>query len=448
MTSNGVISGVSKELQSLGDPSGRQDSQYWDEWFNIVCTQQNHRNFEWYCTPDEVLRVIQHHLQHQVLAINGSGDRNLSKINDEYAMIHPGSGTSILPITLGNVFPNSRQVVVDISKVAISEMQSIHDTERGKCIDSQSEQKLSHRPIDYVVTDLLVDQTNTVETNPTTFLDLTFDCWIDKGFVDAIFSDKNDSMNKEQSKRLFQEANRTLKRTGFMITITLAEEHSLQIIIDNWLSSNIWQSTLHIWELKPTSGDMPPFAFVIKKMGERTEHGDGTLTLQFHTNETLDMIMTFSDRTTIMKKIQEIISDSRQRFSLSQAERKNLEATTPKLLATIEVKTNDAETDLISIGNAIQDIQWKVNADGKSINVQWQSFTNMEGGEEMCNIVPIGYGISKLQLRCIIGNDDLEELVGSIEEWDTDVVQSVDIDWSNTVPVCNIDDILRNQQLY
>lgn len=450
MTSNGAMHDVQKELQMLGDPSGRQDGQYWDEWFDIVCTKQNHRSFEWYCSPDEVLRVVQHHLQHQV-TINGKGDRSISTNDNEYAMIHPGSGTSILPITLRQTFPQSRQVIVDISKVAITEMKSIHDNEQEKCTDLQPVGKLSLRPIEYIVTDLLVDTTNTAETNLTTFLASTFDCWIDKGFVDAIFSDKHETRNQDQSKQLFQEANRILKNTtGYMITITLAEEHSLQIILDNWLSSNIWQSTLHIWELQPTSGNMPPFAFVIKKQEGYTEHGGGMLTMNFHPNETtaLDVVTTFSDRTAIMGLIQEVVSNSRQRFALLQAERKNVETTVPKLLATIEVKTYDAEADLVSIGKTIQDIQWTVNGDGRSINVQWQSFTNIKEGEEMCNVVPIGYGISKLQLRCLIENDDLEELAASIEEWDADVVQSVDIDWSNTVPICNLDDVLRNQHLY
>ena len=127
-----------------------------------------------------------------------------------------------------------------------------------------------------------------------------------------------------------------------------------------------------------------------------------------------------------------------------QAETKNAESSVPKLLATIDIKTYEAETDLVTIGRVIQNISWDVNS--RSIKMQWQPFTRTDGEEEWFNIVPIGYGISKLQLRCIIDNDDLDELVASIEEWDTDVVQSVDVDWSNTVPMCNLDNILRRQR--
>ena len=441
MTSNLALCDVSNELQSLGDPSGRQDSQYWDEWFDIVCRKQNHRSFEWYCASDEVLRVIQYHLQDQV-PLNVTDDDQNFRLHNEYAMIHPGSGTSVLPTVLSNIFPRSRQVVVDISKVAIIEMQSIHLTEQEKFSATRNEGEIPHRPLEYVETDLLNDSTTS-----TTFLDSTFDCWIDKGFVDAIFSDKNESKNKIQSDRLFEEANRILKSTiGFMITITLAEEHSLQIIVNNWLLSNHWQPILHIWELQPASGDLPPYAFVLKKSSGCDDGNNGKLKVKFHPMENagIDVETTFSDRTATMEQIREIIVDSRMRFSSMQAEMKNAESSVPKLLATIDIKTYEAETDLVTIGRAIQNISWNVN--NRSIKMQWQPFTRTDGEEEWFNIVPIGYGISKLQLRCIIDNDDLDELVASIEEWDTDVVQSVDVDWSNTVPMCNLDNILRRQR--
>jgi translation elongation factor EF-1beta len=440
MDSNLAYGGdVSRELQTLGDPSGRQDSHYWDEWFDIVCRKQNHRTFEWYCSADEVLRVIRYHLQHQLPA-NYTGDHDDSILLNEYVMIHPGSGTSILPITLSNVFRKSRQVVVDISEVAIIEIQSIHESEQNKTFLSQTEKDTLHRPIDYIVSDLLNDSTDTSAN----FGDSTFDCWIDKGFVDAIFSDKNESTNEMQSKRLFQEANRILKgTTGFMITISIGEEHSLQIIISNWLRSNFWEPVIHIWELQPISGNMPPFAFVFHKLNTGSNNVDGRLTIQFHPikNTGVDIETEFSNATEIMERIHEIVIAARKQFSLSLTQRKSIENTSPRLLATIDIKPFDAEIDLIALGKTIQDQPW--SGGNKSIQVQWQSFSDANGEEEWLNIVPIGYGISKLQLRCIVNSDDLDELVSSIEAWDTDVVQSVDVDWSQTVPISSLDHILR-----
>ena len=457
MASNESSFDVSSELQSLGDPSGRRDSRYWDAWFDIVCRKQNHTRaapsttvrrgstFEWYCTPDEVIRVVKHHFQHQT-SVNDTVDSNNSKstINEECAMIHPGSGTSALPIALSKLFPKSRQVVVDISRVAVAEIQRFHDEEREAYGTVQLKVEPSGE-VEYVVADLLISgNANPGATNSTAFLDSTFDFWIDKGFIDAIFSE-NGSMNELQSKQLFQEANRILKsNAGFVVIITLAEEHSLQIIIDNWLSSKSWQTSLHIWELQPTSGHLPPFAFVFKKSDHNVD--DDRLTLHFHPRDctAAGTETNCSDRAATMDRIHEVVLDSRRRFSSSLAEVKKAESTLPKVMATIEVKTYDAETDLVSIGQTIQDAHWYVN--DRSIDVHWQPFTNTDGEEKLYNIVPIGYGISKLQLQCIVENSDLEELVASIEERNDDVVQSVDIDWSKTIPLSNLDKIMRRQR--
>ena len=143
-----------------------------------------------------------------------------------------------------------------------------------------------------------------------------------------------------------------------------------------------------------------------------------------------------------IEQIHEIVFASRKRFTLLLEEQKNAESTVPRLLATIDIKTYDAETDLITMGRTIQNVPWNINGNGRSIQVQWQPFTNTDGEEEWLNIVPIGFGISKLQMRCVIDNDDLDELVLLIAEWDTDTVQSVDVDWTQTVPMCSLDNVL------
>jgi translation elongation factor EF-1beta len=417
-------SNVAEDLQNLGDPSGRQDGPYWDDWFDIV-GRQSRRSFEWYCTAEEVLRVVQYHL-----SVQGDG-----AIKERNAMIHPGSGTSLVPVVLKNTFPLSRQVVVDISEVAISEIQSIH-AEQLQLSHESTVGMAQGQPIEYVVMDLL-QGCNADDT----FEAASFDGWIDKGFVDAIFSDHDEAQNLRQSAQLFDKAKRLLRPgMGFAMIVSLAEDHSLRVLVENWLTVNGWDSVLHIWELEPISGELPPFAFCMTRLDTDSDREDDTRRrVDFHridrSSTVEETMLNIHDE---LDQIRAIIALSRERFRQTREESNNA----PIICATMEIKPCDADVDWDKVGNLLCDSTWTVNSGPPRIlDPQWQPNID-EDGMKCGKIVPIGFGITKLQLQCVIRSDDLDDLVALIEEWDTDVIQSVDVDWSNTYPVGNIGGIV------
>lgn len=489
-------SSVAKELHLLGDPSGRQDGSYWDGWFDAVCRRQDHRSFEWYCSSDEVLRVVTHHLLSFVTPSADDCDRQQQQQQQHYTMIHPGSGTSLVPVKLREAFPGSQHVVVDISSVAIDEMRGIHEQQHHA--DDSGAQVLLLRPIEYVVTDLLKngalleasgddgdDDDDNGQVTPVVepFQASTFDCWIDKGFVDAIFSKEKKQENREKSARLFQEACRILKpATGFALVVSLAEDHSLQILIENWLSNDdcndnddtgyYWQPTLHAWELEPISGDLPPFAFVLtKNIAGTTTNGEAcgrigsdcdssnstdgesnsrSLRLVWHHRRMMDTAGHSEERAlgkdAALMEIQECIAASRRRFSEARANQAAKTTSVRTVMATLEVKPCDDQVDLVALGETLRSEEWIV-ADAaderRKLRPQWRPFSDGDHSEPF-RIAPIGFGISKLVLKCVIPSDDLDDLVALIEEWNDDLIQSVDVDWQNTVPLGDISDLLQH----
>ena len=141
--------------------------------------------------------------------------------------------------------------------------------------------------------------------------------------------------------------------------------------------------------------------------------------------------------------IQEYIASSRQRFSAARP-KEDSHTTVRKVLATLEVKPCDAEVDLVALGHRIRSEVWAVDSGGERRNLRpmWQPFSDGDSSE-LYSIVPIGFGISKLLLKCVLPSDDLDDLAALIAEWDEDLVQSVDIDWQNTIPVGDVSGLLQ-----
>ena len=139
------------------------------------------------------------------------------------------------------------------------------------------------------------------------------------------------------------------------------------------------------------------------------------------------------------------VAGSREAFSLSQKSKEKSNAIR-KVMVTLELKPFDAETDLKLLGKAVRASTWQTidHESERMLCPLWQPV----GGDEtvMESIIPIGYGISKLILKCIIPSDDVDYLVSAIEDWEGDGelegVQSVDVDWANTIPIGNAQELL------
>jgi translation elongation factor EF-1beta len=411
---------IGDALQILGDPSGRQDSDYWNAWFKAVCLNPEHRVFEWYCSTNEVIRVLSNYI----------GDANI--LSDRHRIMHPGSGTSLLPVRLSQIYPY-RNVVVDVSEVAIDEMKQLHRMQFEGV-----NQGTKAASVEYRVANLLEPALD-FEAN-------SFHFWIDKGFVDAVFSKEGKEVNRSQEDHLFLEINRVLtSEGGTALIVSLAEDHSLQLIVNNWLRECIaWKDRLDVWELTPVSGDMPPFCFVLAKAsGNAAKNGRRVNFHYIHSKSPEEIYV--NDAEEGIAKIGFHISQSRAAFAQRLSSPNKPKISIRRILAILEIKPYDADMDLKVLANVIQSTVWKM-ADKLTILPQWYPFP----GGDLQKIVPVAYGISKLQLKCIIPEDDIDKLVEAINEWEgndqfSDGVQSVDVDWANTVPVGDAIEILRNR---
>lgn len=411
------------QLRQLGDPSGKQTSEFWDEWFEIVC-KDNHRPFEWYCSVEEVVRVLRSHID---VCIDQPDEHAAT---EPPRMIHPGSGNSLVPVQLRDQysFPHEH-VVVDISKVAIDEMLLVHDRAAG---ERQPEGK---KRIEYLLGNVLEP--------PLPLESGSFQAWVDKGLIDALFKDSSADSSK-QCKTLFDEGHRLLSQEGIFFIVTMGEDHSLRLVIENWCRreglARQWHAALHIFEMRPVSGTMRPFGFVLRKSSETETPVN--LSVMYHTLEgSIDRVsLNSEDIEEIFESLRSKLISSREAFKHG-ANGSALSTRAPLLLATLEIKPYDAEDDLRAIGDAITNLLWHSVANDKRIQPQWQRWKDDAGKQvDMIKIVPIGYGISKLLLQCVIESGDINDLVEAIDEWDgggvvEDGVQSVDVDWGNTFPV-------------
>jgi translation elongation factor EF-1beta len=419
MTTKDANDRTEDQLQQLGDPSGKQTSEFWDEWFEIVC-KDNHRPFEWYCSVEEVVRVLRNQIDQLDAASSAEPPR----------MIHPGSGNSLLPVQLRDQysFPH-KHVVVDISKVALDEMRLVHDR------TTREQQPDGNKRIEYLLGNVL-ESPLPLESN-------SFQAWVDKGLIDALFKDSS-VQSSNQCKALFDEGHRLLSQGGIFFIVTLGEDHSLKLVIENWCRkedlARQWHATSHIFEMQPVSGTMRPFGFLMRKSSETETPVD--LSVMWHTLDgSIDRVSLDSEDTDeIYESLRSKLISSREAFkhgATGAASSKGAHI----LLATLEIKPHDADDDLRAIGQAITNLSWHSVANDKHIQPQWHLWKNDAGEQvDMIKIVPIGYGISKLLLQCVIESGDIDDLVETIYEWDgggvvEDGLQSVDVNWDNTFPV-------------
>lgn len=106
-----------------------------------------------------------------------------------------------------------------------------------------------------------------------TYSDLTFDCALDKGTLDAILSSSDDG-TALKVERMFKEIKRVLKVSGRYICITLAQVHVLKQLLlffqTGWLI-RVHKVKLDVPDDGGMGGALPVFVFVFTKMVQRED---------------------------------------------------------------------------------------------------------------------------------------------------------------------------------
>ncbi len=79
---------------------------------------------------------------------------------------------------------------------------------------------------------LIESEVGDVLQPPLPYADNLFDVWVDKGLTDALFCGGNDiGPELQQCFTLLQEAHRVLKPNGLCLIITLAQDHTLKLLL-------------------------------------------------------------------------------------------------------------------------------------------------------------------------------------------------------------------------
>lgn len=198
-----------------------QLKEYWDSFF-----RKRSSAFEWYGEYTDLCHVLHKYLKPtSKILMAGCGN---SKLSED---LHDAGLKNIDNI--------------DISNVVIRQMQSRNETKRPSMTFTKMD-----------VMDMTYD-------------DLTFDCVVDKGTLDAIYSNTGDETVKMVEK-MFGEIARVLKMAGRYICITLAQDHILEKILEHFESG--WLVRVHKVKLETeeamVGGALPVFVFVCTKMAK------------------------------------------------------------------------------------------------------------------------------------------------------------------------------------
>lgn len=198
-----------------------QRKQYWDSFFTKRTSA-----FEWYGEYTDLCHILHKYLKPSSrVLVAGCGNSKLSE--DLYDAGFEGIDN------------------IDISSVVIRQKQSSNATKR--------------KAMTFTKMDIL----------DMTFEDMAFDCVIDKGTLDAIFS-STDDVTKGKVDAMFDEIKRVLKVAGRYVCITLAQDHILEKLLNFF--GNGWLMRVHKVKLDTDSatvgGALPVFVFICTRMAQ------------------------------------------------------------------------------------------------------------------------------------------------------------------------------------
>lgn len=198
-----------------------QLKQYWDKFFT-----RRDSPFEWYGDYADLCHVIHWYVK--------PGNKTLVV----------GCGNSKLSEQLYDVGYHSIDNI-DISEIAIRQMASRNKKRRPK--------------MTFAVKDVLRMD----------YGDATYDCVLDKGTLDALFTDEEPA-TVEKVDRMFAEIARVLKTAGRYLCVTLAQTHILEKLLRAFETG--WVVRVHHVSIENQSSgknlgaSLPVFAFVMTKM--------------------------------------------------------------------------------------------------------------------------------------------------------------------------------------
>ena len=166
---------------------------YWNQFFTRRSTP-----FEWYGNYADLCHIVHKYVKAtSKMLVVGCGNSELSENMYDAGIVHITN--------------------IDISEVVIKKMGARNFEKRPRMVFTQM--------------DML----------SMTFSDGTFDCVLDKGTLDAIFSNKDD-VTVTKVNRMWDEIGRVLKAGGRYMCITLAQEHILSAILDRFNSGWLFRA--------------------------------------------------------------------------------------------------------------------------------------------------------------------------------------------------------------
>lgn len=206
--------------------------EYWDRFFT-----RRSSAFEWYGEYADLCHVLHKYLKPSSrILVAGCGNSKLSEDLYDHDF--------------------TRIDNIDISNVVVQQMKSRNASKR--------------KDMTYVKMDVL----------EMTFEDATFDCVLDKGTLDAIFSNTDD-ITVRRVERMFGEIGRVLKVAGRYVCVSLAQVHILQKLLHHFECG--WLVRVHKVRLEVEEavggGALPVFVFVCTKMMQR----EGMPTMKVYT---------------------------------------------------------------------------------------------------------------------------------------------------------------------
>jgi len=231
------------------------------------------------------------------------------------------------------------------------------------------------------------------------------DIILDKGLIDAMFSDDSED-SRSRCLKVFEEELRVLRPSGTILIVTLCQSHILNLLghCQPVLASHCELAKVLPMIPKKINSPLRPFCICLKKASTQNLP---TFRIQLDfSEETISQTKTVESFKDIITDIEILQTCYAEEYSRKQNKKKK------GILLTLDLKPWDSDVNLEQLKQQLLDIQIE--------EVRWLL--------EEAEILPVGFGINKVRQKCLIQEDyDMVELTDLLCERLGDFVQSVDI---------------------